>query len=310
MSSIGTRKTRFLAALSCALAMLTASAIPQNAPPSAGPAQARYFARETVAQLIDQLTLLDSRAPGIDSASLYVGFIADGSSGTFAVGVLGFPSPTVPPQMVELVRRGPSVLPELVKHISDKRPTRMRVGNIETGGAAGRVGVNSFSFTYFSDEYDPRFRERSGAGESQRIPPLEGGAERDFQGSYTVNVGDICFVLIGQIVNRRLVAVRYQPSGGLVVNSPIEAPILAEKVRRDWSTAGAETLRASLLADIRGGNNPKWADQSWYAMRTLYPALERLRFYFPESYRALNGSDARRKAAFEAQESEQKTKLR
>jgi hypothetical protein len=58
--------------------------------------------------------------------------------------------------------------------------------------------------------------------------------EKSFDGRYTVKVGDVCYVLIGQIVNRQLVAVRYQPTAGLIVNSPIEVPPLAEKVKNDW----------------------------------------------------------------------------
>jgi len=42
---------------------------------------------------------------------------------------------------------------------------------------------------------------------------------------YTVKVGDVCYAIIGQIVNRSLMAVRYQPSAGLVINSPIEMPL-------------------------------------------------------------------------------------
>src|SRR6266446_5322149 len=116
-------------------------------------------------------------------------------------------------QRSELVRRGPVALLELIKHLDDKRTTKLEVGNNPSGS---QVGVDAFMFMYFSDEYD------------SRVPHLIRGPspmEKDFSGRYTVKVADVCFVLIGQIVNRSLLAVRYQPSGGLVVNSPIEAPV-------------------------------------------------------------------------------------
>jgi hypothetical protein len=88
-------------------------------------------------------------------------------------------------------------------------------------------------------------------------------------------VGDVCYALIGQIVNRNLLPIRYQPSAGLVVNSPIEAPILIEEVKRDWADVDAKEHMASLLADARAGND-LWEYE---------PALRRLRFYYPDEYR-------------------------
>jgi hypothetical protein len=35
---------------------------------------------------------------------------------------------------------------------------------------------------------------------------------------HVVTVGDLCFVALGQIVNRSSAAVRHQPTGGLVIS--------------------------------------------------------------------------------------------
>jgi hypothetical protein len=126
--------------------------------------------------------------------------------------------------------------------------------------------------------------------------------ERDFKGGYTVKVGDICYVLIGQIVNRQLVVVRYQPTAGLIVNSPIEAPGLAEKVRGDWGNANAEVLKASLLEDIHGTNRPEGMNALRYKQRFVTPALKRLRFYFPDAYSSLQGDELNKKREFETEE--------
>lgn len=249
--------------------------------------------KKVVEQLVDELTQIDSQSPGINSATIYDGFIVGGRPGSFNGGVLGVAPPKVPPQMSELVRLGPLALPELVKHLDDSRPTKLKVGNDDSGGSSRQVGVDFFMFSYFSDEYDPRL-----PGYIRGPRPME----KDFQGRYTVKVGDVCYVLIGQIVNRRFLAVRYQPSAGLVVNSPIEAPVLAEKVRSDWAGADAETLKASLLSDIRGTRRPKGMSQAAYTDRFTNPALERLRFYFPGTYNWLQGNDLRKRRQFEAQE--------
>jgi hypothetical protein len=208
----------------------------------------------SVANLIDDLVDIDAQAPGLHSTALVRTFIADNSPSEFGGGVIGSAAPKNFPQMTELVRRGASSLPLLIKHLDDERPTKLTVGG------------DFFMFRYFSDEYD-----------SKRLAPRErsAGLEKNFDGEYTVRVGDVCYALIGQIVNRNLLAIRYQPSAGLVVNSPIEAPILIEEVKRDWADIDAKEHMASLLADARAGKD-LWEYE---------PALRRLRFYYPDEYR-------------------------
>ena len=82
------------------------------------------------------------------------------------------------------------------------------------------------------------------------------------------------------------------------MNSPIEAPALVERAKNDWGNADAETLRQSLLKDIRG---PKVITREGYTDRFVNPALERLRFYFPETYKTLEGNDLKRRKEFEKQ---------
>jgi len=253
------------------------------------------LSRKSVAELIDDLTAIDSQSPVINSGTFYQGFIVDNSPESFHGGVLGIAPPKVPPQMSELVRRGASGLPELIKHLDDKRPTKLEVGNKPSGK---RVGVDVFMFSYFSDQYDPRARAWPDFG--------HGTMGKNFKGAYTVKVADVCYVLIGQIVNRRLWAVRYQPSAGLVVNSPIEAPMLVEKVRSDWGATDAEALRNSLLEDMHVVALPKGVSRAEYTDRFVNPALARLRFYSPETYRALQGDDLRKRKAFEVAEARER----
>lgn len=258
------------------------------------------YSKSSVDQLIGDLTQIDSQSPGIDSAAVYDGFIADDSPGSFEVGVLGVAPPIGPPQIRELVRRGPVALPELIAHLNDKRPTKLEVGNKPSGK---QVGVDLFMFMFFSDEYDPRVPHWWSKEESKNVPqPME----RSFDGRYTVKVGDVCYVIIGQIVNRRLLAVHYQPSAGLVVNSPIEAPVLVERVKNDWGQTNAEVLKASLLEDIHATNHPKRISVAEYTERFINPALARLRLYFPDTYRSLKGSDLQKQRAFERREQEQR----
>jgi hypothetical protein len=277
----------------CVAKLMVALVLTLVVSPEALAADSRDISRKSVPELIDELTQIDSHSLGINSAAIYEGFIADNSPGSFQVGVIGVASPKVPPQMRELVRRGPAAIPELIKHLDDNRPTKLEVGNRPTGK---QVGVDAFMFMFFSNEYDPRTPYWFNETDAKSNPRV---MEKDFTGTYRVKVGDVCYVLIGQVVNRRLLAVRYQPSGGLIINSPLEAPILAEQISRDWGNVDSEALRQSLLADIHATNQPKRIERAEYTERFINPALERLRFYFPDTYNALQGDDLKKRKAFE-----------
>jgi hypothetical protein len=221
------------------------------------------------------LALIDSQAPGLHGTALVVGFIAEDKPPQFGGGVLGSPAPKTPPQMRELARRGPTVLPQLIGHLNDKRPTKLTIGK------------EFFMFRYFSDEYDPKIRLKK-----EKFDPRE-NLEKNFEGGYTVKIGDVCYALIGQIVNRSLSPVRYQPSAGLVINSPIEAPALIERVTKDWGGLDVAAHKAFLIADAESG------DQVW----AFGSALVRLRFYYPDDYKRLKtGALKKRIAEFESDE--------
>src|ERR1035438_6730037 len=251
---------------------------------------------KTVQQLIDDLTTIDGQSIGINSSAVYDGFLAEDAKGHFGMGVLGIETPTAALQVRELVRRGPAALPELLRHLDDARLTKLAVGN-DARAKTRQVGLNAFMWEMFSDEYDPRTRPEIKKGSPRA---WQKSLEKPFEGSYQVRVGDVCFVIIGQIVNRDLYAVRYQPSGGLIVNSPIQTQALADEVRRDWENVGLETFQSSLVGDIDMAHTPHSSDWDYYVRDRAFGALTRLRYYFPETYKALSGEDLRTRRDFEA----------
>jgi hypothetical protein len=207
---------------------------------SYGTAFSSDYSQKSVAELIDDLTQIDSESVAIHSSYLPpVGFIADETPVSLRTNREGVVVPDAPPQVRELLRRGPVALPELIKHLDDKRPTRLEVGRLPA--------PYGFLAKYFGDTYDPRVRDWEQKGPPH--PPFKAIWVKD---TYTLKVGDVCYVLIGQIVHRDLAAVRPVPTGLLVVNSPIEVPELRDLVKSDWGSGDAETVKASLLADIRG----------------------------------------------------------
>src|SRR5580704_12865962 len=157
--------------------------------PSYGRPASSDYSQKTVTQLIDDLTQIDSESPGISFSAIYVGFVAEDTSASAWVGHPGVAPPAeVPPQMRELVRRGPIALRELIKHLDDKRPTKLEVG--------GSPYV--FSGKVFGYEYDPRVRDWKPFDTRRGFR----WTAMSFKDTYTVKVGDVCFALLGQIVNR------------------------------------------------------------------------------------------------------------
>lgn len=234
------------------------------------------YSRASLQQLVDALVDIDAQTVGLHSTLRFRTFIADGSPEDVLGGIFSSPAPRRFPQMVELVRRGAAALPVLMAHLDDTRETRLIVGR------------NFFSSRVFRAEYDFRYRPIPSA--STAAARQDSG--RPFYQSYTVKVGDVCFVLIGQIVNRRLQVLRFQAPATLVVNSPIESPALIDAVRQDWSGTSPAALMASLLNDARAGEPS-----------TCGPALQRLRFYYPAEYRRqAAGALQERILAFESYE--------
>lgn len=207
-------------------------------------------------ELIDQFVAVSGFGVGFHPTAWASGFVAVEGEPTFEGGILGSARPSDHPAMKELVARGVKAIPDLIEHLSDDRETKL---SISAHGFAGA--------TWHSDEYDPRYRDK-------KLLPKKVNTRKEelLKNDYSLRVGDLCYVAIGQIVNRRLNAVRYQPSGCYVINSPVATPELREAVKGEWSGLTVEEHKRSLIADAK---TPFWGGPP--------PALERLAFYYPDA---------------------------
>jgi hypothetical protein len=207
-------------------------------------------------QLLADLQAIDAPAIGLHPTAWARGFLGTDDEPRFGGGVLGSAKPVAVPAMRELVRRGIIVLPLLLKHLDDPEPTKLTVRPF--------AGAILFCTEYAARNPDP----------ANPLPKgLDGAIEPPLSADpYTVKVGDVCFVLIGQICIQSDLAVRYQPTGCLVINSPVVKPALAAAVRRDWSTLTAEEHRLLLYSAAKAGDAG---------------AITRLRLYYPRTAKAL-----------------------
>jgi hypothetical protein len=170
-----------------------------------------------------------------------------------------------------LVELGPRALPFLLSALEDRTPTGLKMEH------KGHVGGMRLANELSGNPVSPREREVL----SRRARPVDARSIK----AYTVKVGDVCMVAIGQIVGRPYRCVRYQPTAIIVINSPTEDPELRAELRAIWSSKDPTgTLLDSLLTDYatEGVFNGTTLD-GWYRGSELQcSAALRLLYYFPK----------------------------
>ncbi len=209
---------------------------------------------KTCEELIDDLQKLDGFTIGQHPTAWIDQFIAEESQPKFTGGIMGSQKPIIYPAMKELVARGTAAIPDLLLHLDDARPTKLEIRE-----------ENHITWARICNDYNNK--------------PLRGhGAyaykEESLELPYRILVGDVCLVVLGQITNRPQVGVRYRPSGGVQICSPIKYPEIVASAREDWSGFQSSDLCSLLLDDIAQAKYPPEEEG----------ALRRIKFYFPAHY--------------------------
>ena len=170
----------------------------------------------------------------------------------------------------ELVKIGPQALPFLLQALTDPTPTKLVMTHDQGFGGMW---------------FDHELAGNPGNVAEQKIlatmPKPDGNPFQDSIDTYSVKIGDVCFVIIGQIVGRPYSAVRYQPSACIIINSPVHDTNLASHVRAIWSSPEpVQSLLNSYLLDFasigvfNGISLDGWdvgsSFQTGAAMRLLY----------------------------------------
>jgi hypothetical protein len=179
-------------------------------------------------------------------------------------GLLGQAPPVDSETLAELVIAGAAAVPKLIAHLNDARETKLKITHeLPMGGM------------FFDDEYDYNGRtlEKIPEGVNRNI----GFGNEKTPTEHTVTVGDLCFVAIGQIVNRHFNAVRYQPTACIMINSPTYSKSLREAITKEWAGLTPESHRRRLSEDaLKPDYDGRRED-----------ALRRLSFYYPKDAEAV-----------------------
>lgn len=158
----------------------------------------------------------------------------------------------------KIVEKGAAAVPVLLKHLDDDRKVGMKP-------------VRGMMWMSFPDEYD--YNRRTIAKPPRGVNRGGGNLLEDcYPDRHAITIGDLCYVALGQIVNRAFIATRYQPTGGLIVNSPTYSKALYDAVMAEWGGLTPEKHKKSLIQDFLKPN---------YSGRRV-GAYRRLAVYYPE----------------------------
>ena len=234
-------------------AVLFAVSLGRAAEP-AGASPARTELDAEVGALVEKLS--ETAQIGYGYSALFSGseFLPYSDSAQVHTLVFGGQAPERSKMLETIVRQGAAAIPVLVKHLNDGRATKI-------------PPLRGMMWMSFADEYDYNRR-------TQKQAPK--GVNRKTFGekhpeSHTLTVGDLCFVALGQIVNRHFNATRYQPSGGLIVNSPTYSARLLTVVRGDYADFSAAKHRQALIDDFLSPDHEDRRIGAYFRLALYYP---------------------------------------
>jgi hypothetical protein len=231
-----------------------------------GPTRATDEEAKEIRKLINDLVDLDTPDYGLSATLSGGAFAPIPSSGAFGSGILTDHGLKTNHAFKRLVEFGPKALPFLLESLDDPMATKLEVDRATLMGAA-----------WLGHEIRGNPVNRA---EAVALKEANTKQEDEIDDEYTVRVGDVCFVAIGQITNRSYSAVRYQPTGCLVINSPVKDKKLASEVRKIWGrTPDSQKFLDSLLIDFYSRGERSTGFQAGAAMRLAY--------YFPKESMAL-----------------------
>ena len=213
-----------------------------------------------ITSLIDKLVEVAEEDIGYGGSWSGHNFAAVEDAGEQGARILDGKKPKGSPVIRDLVKKGAAAIPLLVAHLDDARKSKITIKH------KGDLGAMSFSAEY---DYNSRTAKAKPEGVNRDLF----SEKSDPANEHTLTVGDLCFVALGQIVNRGFSAVRYQPTAIIVVNSPTRSKALLTAIRKEWTGLTPEKHRESLLADA---NTPDYQGRA-------EGAILRLGYYFPES---------------------------
>jgi hypothetical protein len=209
--------------------------------------------------LIDKLQGVTAEGLGYSSSRAGSQFLPLPGTDLSGMLLLGQAPPESSAALRKVVEKGAAIVPLLLDHLQDIRVTEIQP-------------LKGMEWTQYSDYLENNRRLKPPAG-----PEVEKEISDAEPGGHVLTVGDLCFVALGQILNRRYDAARYQASGGMVIHSPTFSKALRDKVRAEWKGLTEAGYRQSLTQDFEKPDNEYRRTGAYYRLAFYYPdAIEPL----------------------------------
>lgn len=225
---------------------------PATAPDGAAPVDATGLE-----ELIDRL--VDVSEPGFGYSVYFAGseFLPYEETGQMGMFVFGGTRRARSETLLRLVEAGSDAVPTLIEHLGDDR-------QIRTEPIRGMMWID------FPDEYD--FNERTRPAAPVGVNRRDSFLKEKHPDRHALTVGDLCFVALGQIVNRHFSASRYQPSGGAVINSPTHSTALRKAIVDEWSGLTKQQHKDRLIEDFVKPDHEGRRTGAYLRLAHYYPA--------------------------------------
>jgi hypothetical protein len=187
-----------------------------------------------------------------------------------------------------LVEIGPEALPFLLNAFDDKTPTKIKFE--DRCGCSGGMWLDNELWGNPLNELEMKTLRPLESVGKRFMEYLRGESEKPGLDAYTVKVGDICLVAIGQIIGRGYQVVGNEPCQSYIINSPTEDGKLREQLRKIWTSDDPpHKLMNSLLLDyategvFEGSTLGSW----YFGSKLQIEAAMRLLYYYPKETAAL-----------------------
>lgn len=188
----------------------------------------------------------------------------------------------------QLIEIGPDALPYLLEALDDDSRTEIVVVCVESRGFI--TGGMAFDVWTHGNPVNPAENRilhlnQNGFSPSNR-PGNEMPLPEDLE-SYRVKVGDVAYVIIGQIVGRHYICLGspHVKSSGVLVISPVHSKKLRQQIRNIWQTENPkQKLLESLLLDfstrgiLQGDSLDFWDIGNDFQIEST----KRLLYYYPD----------------------------
>jgi len=158
-----------------------------------------------------------------------------------------------------LIEQGPRIVPTLCRSIHDQTATQFIIPPAQ---GFRRVFRSTLYDRYSSVIPNPEAKQWSDQLESEFI-----------RKPYRLTIGDICFFILGRIVNRNFFPYHWVVMTGAYVGAPSLVPQLGANAISEWGAATPEKIRISLIQDV------EQPDQQY---RDVY-GVACLKRYFPKT---------------------------